>query len=198
MKTQSICGVLILTVVVLLLASCQPAASSTPAAGTSQTASPAAAYCTQSGGTVETRYPFYGTGASNPLQLAGSLQVCTFTAPDKSQIFVALDTLYTEQPTLAAVAYQAKVPMTNNQPSGNPSSFYCTQLGGTDVFGGVNAAGGGWAKADASDVISMCIFPDLSSIDSWGLTYHANGTIRGADLTNLLRYKPPQAPKVYP
>jgi hypothetical protein len=40
----------------------------------------------------------------------------------------------------------------------------------------------------------MCIFPDLSSIDSWGLTYHSEGTIRGADLTDLLRYKPPQVP----
>lgn len=56
----------------------------------------------------------------------------------------------------------------------------------------------GWAKAGARDVIAMCIFPDLSSIDSWGLTYHSDGTIRGADLTNLLRYKPPQAPQVFP
>ena len=35
----------------------------------------------------------------------------------------------------------------------------------------------------------MCVFPDLSSIDSWGLTYHSDGTIRGADLTDLFRYK---------
>ena len=197
MKTRLLYGMSILTVIVLL-AGCQPATNGTPAAGTSQTNSAAAAYCTQNGGTAETRYPFYGTGGSNPLQLAGSLQVCTFTAADKSQIFVALDTLYTDQPTLAAIAYQSKVPMQPNKSGGNPSSFYCTQLGGTDSFGGVNAAGGGWAKADASDVISMCIFPDLSTIDSWGLTYHSSGTIRGADLTNLFRYKPPQAPKVYP
>ena len=197
MKTQWIGYVLVLIAAVMLV-SCQPTGSNSPAAGTTQTSSAAAAYCTQSGGTVETRYPFYGTGGSNPLQLAGSLQVCTFTASDKSQIFVALDTLYTDQPTLAALAYQAKVPMQPNKSGGNPSSFYCSQLGGTDEFGGVNAAGGGWAKADASDVIAMCIFPDLSSIDSWGLTYHSQGTIRGADLTNLLRYKPPQAPKVFP
>jgi putative hemolysin len=111
---------------------------------------------------------------------------------------VALDALYTDQPTLAALAYRAKVPMQPNKSGGNPSSFYCTQLGGTDAFGGVNATGGGWAKADAGDVISLCIFPDLSSIDSWGLTYHAADTIRGADLTDLLRYKPSQAPKIYP
>ena len=198
MKTQSMAAMLILAMVAWLLASCQPTGGGSPAAGAPPTASAAAAYCTQSGGTVETRYPFYGTGGSNPLQLAGSMPVCTFTATDQSRIFVALDTLYTDQPTLAALAYQAKVPMQPNKSGGNPSSFYCTQLGGTDSFGGVNAAGGGWAKADASDVISMCIFPDLSSIDSWGLTYHSEGTMRGADLTNLLRYKPPQTPKVFP
>ena len=66
-----------------------------------------------------------------------------------------------------------------------------------DQFGGVNASGGGWAKEGAADAIAMCIFPDLSTIDSWGLTYHSDGTIRGADLTNLLRYKPPQAPHVF-
>ena len=192
MKAQTL-GAPALIVMVSLLISCQPTGSGSPAAG-----APSGAYCTQSGGTVETRYPFYSTGGSNPLQLAGSLPVCIFTASDQSRIFVALDTLYTDQPTLAALAYRAKVPMQVNKSGGNPSSFYCTQLGGTDLFGGVNAAGGGWAKADASDVISMCIFPDLSSIDSWGLTYHSEGTIRGADLTNLLHYQPPQAPKVFP
>jgi putative hemolysin len=188
---------LMVVVIVFLLAGCQPAGGS-PVSGAPPASGAAASYCTQNGGAVETRYPFYGTGGSNPLQLAGSLQVCSFTAPDQSRIFVALDTLYTDQPTLAALAYQARVPMQPNNSGGNPSSFYCTQLGGTDLFGGVNAAGGGWAKADAGDVIALCIFPDLSSIDSWGLTYHSAGTIRGADLTNLLRYKPPQAPKVFP
>jgi putative hemolysin len=186
---------------VLLLSACQPTSSAPPttnSAASAATSSAAATYCTQNGGMVETRYPFYGTNDSNPLQLAGSLQVCIFTAPDKSQIFVALDTLYTDQPTLAAIAYQAQVPMQPNRSGGNPSSFYCTQLGGTDAFGGVNASGGGWAKADASDVIAFCVFPDLSVIDSWGLTYHSEGTIRGADLTNLLRYQSPQAPKVFP
>jgi hypothetical protein len=30
----------------------------------------------------------------------------------------------------------------------------------------------------------------MSSIDSWGLTYNTNGTIRGIDLTKVMRYKP--------
>jgi putative hemolysin len=151
--------------------------------------SAAADYCTQNGGAVETRYPFYDTNSDNPLPLAGSLAVCTFTADDRSRITVSLDTLYTDQPTLAALAYRAKTLLEPGPPSANPSSIYCTQLGGTDSFGGINAAGGGWGLADAADAISLCIFPDLSIIDSWGLTYHSDGTIRGADLTDLLRYK---------
>ena len=159
-----------------------------------QNGSAAAEYCTQKGGVVETRFPFYGTNNTNPLRLAGSMQVCSFTSKtDKSQIMVALDTLYTDQPTLAAIAYQSKTPLAPAKNGSNPSSTYCSQLGGTDVYGGASdASGGGWAKAGGSDAISMCIFPDLSSIDSWGLTYHSNGTIRGTDLTGLFRYQKPK------
>jgi putative hemolysin len=151
----------------------------------------AAEYCSENGGVVETRYPFYGTNQPNPLRLAGSMQVCVFTSQeDDSSILIALDTLYTDQPTLAALAYRAQTPLAEGQPSVNPSSIYCTQLGGTDTFGGISVAGGGWGREGAEDVISMCVFPDLSSIDSWGLTYHSDDTIRGADLTDLIRYQP--------
>jgi putative hemolysin len=150
---------------------------------------PAEAYCTKSGGEVETRYPFYGTNDDDPLQLSGSLEVCTFTDDDDSRILVGIDTLYTDEPTLAALAYRAQTPLEpSKNASANPSSLYCTQLGGTDVFGGVGSAGGGWALEDASDSLALCVFPDLSVIDSWGITYHADGTIRGADLDDLLRY----------
>jgi putative hemolysin len=150
----------------------------------------AADYCAENGGVVETRYPFYGTNADDPLQLSGALEVCTFTADDDSRITIALDTLYSEQPTLAVLAYRAQTPLEPGQPSVNPSSLYCTQLGGTDAFGGADAAGGGWALEEAADVIALCVFPDLSVIDSWGITYHADGTIRGADLTDLFRFQP--------
>ncbi|MCB8984336.1 MAG: hypothetical protein H6659_10960 [Ardenticatenaceae bacterium] len=152
--------------------------------------SAAADYCTENGGVVETRYPFYGTNNSNPLQLSGSLDTCVFTADDGSHILVSLDTLYTDQPTLAALAYRAKTPLdTGDAPaSANPSSLYCTQVGGTDSFGGVNSDGGGWALEGGADVISLCVFPDLSVIDSWGITYYSNGIIRGADLNDILRY----------
>ena len=172
---------------VLMLSGCGAVSAGSDALPVS---SAAAEYCTKNGGEVETRYPFYGTNNANPLQLAGSMQICTFTLKeDGSRIFVALDTLYSDQPTLASSAYRTKQPMKPADSSVNPSSVYCSQLGGTDLFGGVNASGGGWARKDAEDVIAMCVFADLSSIDSWGLTYHSEGTIRGADLTELFRYQ---------
>lgn len=178
-----------LMVLAIWLAACGGSATETATLG-GATDTAAAAYCADNGGVVETRYPFYGTNLGDPLQLAGSLEVCTFTADDDSRILIALDTLYTDQPTLAALAYRAQTPLdTGDAPaSANPSSLYCTQLGGTDTFGGVTSAGGGWGLSDGSDVISLCVFPDLSVIDSWGITYYSDGTVRGADLTELLRY----------
>jgi hypothetical protein len=182
-------------IIVLILAAMMAGCTATggtadPAAGGAAPTGAVADYCTENGGVVETRYPFYGTNNPDPLQLSGSLGVCTFTADDGSRITVGLDTLYTDQPTLAALAYRAMTPLESSQPSANPSSIYCTQLGGTDAFGGISAAGGGWGLEAAADAIALCVFPDLSVIDSWGITYHADGTIRGADLTDLLRYQP--------
>ena len=166
--------------------------------GSSQENSEAAAYCTSKGGQVVTRYPAYDTSSANPLRLSGSLQFCQFTAEDGSSISISVDTLYTDQPTLAALAYLQKPPIgAGGSPGANPSSVYCSKLGGTDQFGRQNAAGGGWITNDKSNPIptlATCIFPDLSTIDSWGLTYHADGTIRGADLTDMLRFKMPGAP----
>jgi putative hemolysin len=180
-----------------LLAGCAAATPTVPPAAGQ--AGPAATYCAEQGGAVLTRYPAYDAYGSNPLRLAGTRQFCEFTAQDGSRISVALDTLYAEQPTLAVMAYLAKPPLKpGGTPGANPSSLYCTQLGGTDQFGGVNAAGGGWvAEGKADDILAECVFPDLSSIDSWGLTYHSNGTIRGADLTAKFRYRPATPPSVY-
>jgi putative hemolysin len=151
----------------------------------------AAAYCVKKGGVVQTRIPEYGTNGGNPLVLSGSADFCQFTsAHDGSQINVLLSTLITKQPTLAALAYYAQVAM--GSCNGNPGSCYCTLIGGTDLFGGVNAAGGGWVlNSDPNDVLEACIFPDLSSIDSWGLAYHSVGVIRGKNLAHALKYKNP-------
>jgi putative hemolysin len=167
--------------------------AATAATGTGQGASEAADYCTSKGGQVVTRYPTYHAGSANPLRLSGSLQFCQFTAKDKSMIAISLDTLYTTQPTLAALAYLQKPPMGQTaNPSANPASAYCTKLGGSDLFGGVSASGGGWVSDDRNDpfyVLEACIFPDLSTIDSWGITYHTNDIIRGTDLTKVIRFQ---------
>jgi putative hemolysin len=153
----------------------------------------AASYCVKKGGVVQTRVPEYGTNGGNPLVLSGSADFCQFTsANDGSKINLLLSTLITKEPTLAALAYYAEVPL--GSCNGNPASCYCSQLGGTDLFGGINAAGGGWVlETDQTDVLETCIFPDLSSIDSWGLAYHSAGVVRGTDLSKVLKYKNPYA-----
>lgn len=168
--------------------------------GTMRAADPsdsaAAAYCEQNGGKVIDRIPIYGTNGppSSWLVLTGPRKFCQFTSPkDGSRIHVLLKTLYATTPTLAALVYYAKI-APGQSGGGNPASYYCSQLGGSDLFGGVNAAGGGWVGKGSKDtVLEACIFPDMSSIDSWGLTYNAVGIIRGIDLTTVLRYVPPPA-----
>jgi hypothetical protein len=154
----------------------------------------AAAYCLKKGGVVQTRIPDYGTNGGDPLVLSGQADFCQFTsAKDGSQINVLLSTLFTKQPTLAALAYYAEVPY-NGQCNGSPGSCYCSQIGGTDLFGGINAAGGGWVlESDPNDVLDACIFPDLSSIDSYGLFYHSADIVRGKNLAKVLRYPNPYA-----
>jgi hypothetical protein len=57
--------------------------------------------------------------------------------------------------------------------------------------------GGGWVlKSDpVFTVVEACVFPDMSTIDSWGLTYHSFGIIRGKNLEKVLRYPNPYAGK---
>jgi len=156
----------------------------------------AAAYCTQVGGVPLTRYPVYGSNSSEFLRMAGTEKFCQFTSSaDGSRIHVLDETLYTTLPSLAALAYYAQVPVGSCQ--GNPASCYCTLLGGSDVFGGANdPAGGGWFnKRSVDQTLEACIFPDMSSIDSWGLTYHSAGIIRGIDLSTVLRFKNPNLAK---
>jgi hypothetical protein len=158
----------------------------------------AAAYCVASGGEVEHRAPFFNTNddPKNWFRLSGSRAFCQFTSKrDGSRIHVLLSTLYTDKPSLAALAYYAKVPLGQGC-NGNPASCYCSQLGGTDLFGGINLNGGGWVLKGAIDeVLEACIFPDMSSIDSWGLAYHQADIIRGKNLKKVLRYPDPYAAK---
>jgi hypothetical protein len=149
----------------------------------------AAGYCRQTHGEVEIRRPVYGSNGSSLLFLSGKRDFCQYTSKkDGSRIHILLTTLYTTKPSLAALAYILAPPIGSCQ--GNPASCYCSQLGGSDLFGGVSGAGGGWYKKNAIDqTLEACIFPDMSSIDSWGLAYHANGIIRGINLEKVMRYK---------
>jgi len=169
----------------------------------------AGVYCLAKDGKVTQRFPTYNTNASQDqwLRLAGLRNFCTFLAePDssgfQSQISIALDTLYSEEPTLAVLAYLEPValpPFTG----ANPSTMYCQKLGGTAIWGGENnAAGGGWVTKEPDSatnfqVVDMCMFPDGSMIDAWGLTYKANGVIRGTDLSKVVRYQPTVPPNVF-
>jgi hypothetical protein len=151
----------------------------------------AAAYCTKTGGVALTGIPYYGTNGGQPLQLAGEDGFCQYTLKkDGSQINLLLNTLYAKKPSLATTAYYAQIQA--GSCNGNPASCYCTLLGGSDQFGGTGGAGGGWVfNGDFNNVLEACIFPDMSSIDSWGLLYHSVGIIRGKNLSKVLRYKNP-------
>jgi len=160
--------------------------------------SQAEAYCTSTGGVVEHRVPVYGTNGAMQdwLRLTGSEEFCQYTSSsDGSRIHLSLLTLFSPNPTLAALAYYAAEPW-NGQGNGNPASFYCTQLGGSDQFGGTSGAGGGWVELNTTDeVLEACIFPDNSTIDSWGLFYHSDGIVRGIDLSTVLKYANPYSEK---
>jgi putative hemolysin len=163
---------------------------------------PAGDYCLLQDGILIERFPFVGTDTGTPLQLNGSRWFCEFTGspeadPPSSRISVELSTLFASQPTLAAVAYLVRPPLPETDDSANLAESYCAYLGGSSAFGGNSASGGGWASDPGnpeSTVIGVCVFPDGSAIDDWGLAYNASGTIRGANLAPLLRYQPETIP----
>lgn len=164
----------------------------------------AAAYCTEKGGAVVTRQPMLGANLdpAGRVVLGGATQFCDFhstAAGDSSRISLSLAALYSEQPTLAALAYLTKPALPKDTGGANPSTIYCIQLGGAYNFGG-NLAGGGWVATDAAadqNVANYCVFADGSMIDAWGIAYHANDIVRGVDLTPILRYQATDYPKVW-
>jgi putative hemolysin len=195
-RIQTAAGVLATLLLggVLLSGSSAAQTSNSKPAAASPSESEKAAYCTSTGGEVEFRKPYYNTNSdpSQWLVLAGGEGFCQYTKKwGGSRIHISLNSLSATEPSLAALAYYAKVQW-NGQGNGNPASFYCTQLGGSDSFGGVNPFGGGWVKFGATDeVLEACIFPDNSTIDSWGLLYHSVGIIRGTNLAKVLKFKNP-------
>jgi putative hemolysin len=156
-------------------------------------------YCTDQGGMLVDRVAAWNTNAdpSQWLELAGRMRLCEFETGEgetATRISVDLVTLYAEEPTLAGLAYLSKVPPTfPKQSSANPAAYNCMQgLAGTRQFGNTPGSGGGWTDRTQPVfvVMSLCMFADGSAIDEWGITYYANGDVRGADLATKMRYTP--------
>lgn len=157
----------------------------------------AADYCLMQEGVVVERFPFLGTNTAVPIRLSGSDWFCELTGspeaePPTSRISILLSTMYTTEPTLATMAYLAQVPVGQFDQSEGLATAYCDYLGGSSKFGLDEDLAGGWASnldSPETTSIGICIFPDGSAIDDWGLTYNADGIIRGADLSKLIRYQ---------
>lgn len=166
--------------------------------------SDAEAYCGQHGGNVVELKPSLFPDTDQQVELAGTFKVCQFISDEDgnpAQIVVDLETLYSEKPTLAGLAYLSKVPSSSSGTAGaNPAPSYCQDdLGGTEAFG--TSAAGSWVggldpgmEAGASeplgDTISLCVFADRSAIDEFGLFYASQGVVRGKDLATVMRYQP--------
>jgi putative hemolysin len=142
--------------------------------------------CESGGGEVLTRYPALGTNQSELTVFAMGKPFCEFTAEDGSSISVPLDVLAANGPTLAVIAYTYPPEFVLTGSTANPSYLYCDQLGGTINFGNTSALGSGWVREDdPADFRTYCVFADGSMIDSFGVFYKSNSTIRGADLTPM-------------
>jgi putative hemolysin len=197
--------VVVLTLGVAMVAACSGTASTAPAGaasgGSAAAVDIAAAekYCADQGGMLVDRVATWNANAdpSQWLELAGRMRLCEFEMGEgdtTTRISVDLVTLYSEEPTLAGLAYLSQVPPTLPEGSGaNPAAYNCMEgLAGTSQFGTTSASGGGWTDEaqPVFVVMSLCMFADGSAIDEWGITYYANGDVRGADLATKMRYKP--------
>jgi hypothetical protein len=175
-----------------------------PAAMAAESQSDSEKYCEKQGGQVVNLQATLNPDADNAVKLGDKLNVCQFISQDGDnveQIVVDLTTLYSEEPTLAGLAYLSKVPASNSGAAGsNPAASYCPDdLGGTEAFG--TAGTGAWVgdldpgmeagdTQPLSDSIDLCVFADRSAIDDFGLLYASQGTYRGINLADVMRYQP--------
>ena len=205
MQTRRTQAISLGTAIVLTLAAA-------PAAIGSSHESDAEEYCSTQGGQVVQLKPSLWPDSDNAVELAGSMNACQFISQDgdnPEQLVVDLQTLHSEKPTLAGLAYLAQVPSSNSGAAGsNPASSYCpVDLAGTEAFG--TAAQGSWVgeldpgmeAGDAEtlgNTITLCVFADRSAIDDFGIFYASDGTYRGVDLSTVMRYQPDDStPDVY-
>ena len=159
------------------------------------------ARCTTAGGIVQARRATWAVDAppADRVDLGRTVELCQLGGPDDdpgTRVYVDLDTLASERPTLAALAYLARIPAADVA-GDDAASRYCGQLGGTTSFG--DAAAGGWTAIDdpVDPVITLCVFADGSMIDAPALAAVATGVIRGADLSVLFAYQATDRPAVY-
>ena len=147
-------------------------------------------FCTDQGGKVKEFVLWNGNAPGfQPVgvPIASPLKVCSFPNEAGTNVYlVSLVTLTSARPTLAVLAFQARVPYLppKNAGSKNPASVYCIQLGGTAAadmptsFLPVLGAHVGWWTKKASGswdgVHDFCLFPDGSAIEPWMLMYHAS------------------------
>jgi hypothetical protein len=171
-----------------------PATAARAAAPDSLTA--ASNYCRKTGGKVQVRDAWYTNNAGGQVRLNASATFCHYQAKDKSTIDLDVNTLYSTKPTLAALAYFAELKLKKecSKYLADPAVCYCRQeLFGADFF----TIGGSWVpegqRPSGNNRTPFCVFSDFSVIDSWGLTYHSAGIVRGMDLSKVLRYKLPQS-----
>ncbi len=158
-------------------------------------------YCTTVGGSVVERTPALNAGSANPMLLGNPARFCEFTGgagadPSDSRIAVAIETLFATKPTLATLAWREGAPLPDPATPAagavgmaNPASLYCAAVGGVEGDWLVASA----AANDPTRVATLCVFPDFSAIDSWGLAYHAQGVVRGADLGPLFHWQAGEA-----
>ena len=183
-----------------------------PAAVGSSHESDAEEHCSKQGGQVLELKPYLYPDSDNQVELGGSLHVCQFISVEGDnpvQLIVDLTTLHSKKPTLAGLAYLSQVPSSNSGVAGsNPAASYCPDdLGGTETFG--TAATGAWVGAldpgmeagftePLGTTVNLCVFADRSAIDEFGLFYASAGTVRGIDLSSVMRYQPDgDMPDVY-
>jgi hypothetical protein len=193
-------GAVVLLSILVCTAACGDDSADAPAAA-DETLAAARRHCAESGGEALIARPEYGTN-SDPeawLELAGEAELCRFeNVDDDTRIYVDLVTLYSEEPTLAGVAYLSRVgPMLPDQPSANPATFNCDALGGSAQWG-TGVAGGGWVTSDRpTEVVDLCVFPDRSFIDEFGIFYYAGDVVRGTDLATVMRYAADPLPAIF-
>ena len=129
-------------------------------------------------GTVQVREAMFGTNddPSTWMDLGRSVELCRFTDEGGNSIFVDTLTLASPGPTLASVAYLSKSRCPDTIPTrATRPTAYCAEAGRVvRVSARVPRAVAGWTpRSGCRRRRDMCVFPDGSMIDEWGLAYHS-------------------------